>query len=87
MKIDPAGDHDAVLNVQGDLPTIEPEAIRAAIAPLQDPARRYRDDWGGDPTIDEERTNLNVVKAVAAIAPSATHWSRALFHAGDGALG
>ena len=48
MKIDPAGDHDAIVNVQGDLPTIEPDAIRAAIAPLQRPCGRYRDHWRGD---------------------------------------
>ena len=67
MKIDPAGDHDAIVNVQGDLPTIEPDAIRAAIAPLQDPRSISR--LGAEITIDEERTNPNVVKAVAAIAP------------------
>ena len=33
-KIDPEERHDTVLNVQGDLPTIEPEAIRTVLAPL-----------------------------------------------------
>jgi len=32
--LDPDGDHDVVLNVQGDVPLIAPEAIRAAFAPL-----------------------------------------------------
>ena len=36
--IDAKERHDAVINVQGDLPTIEPEAIRAALAPLDEPA-------------------------------------------------
>jgi 3-deoxy-manno-octulosonate cytidylyltransferase (CMP-KDO synthetase) len=31
---DPAGRHDIIVNVQGDLPTIEPEAVRAALEPL-----------------------------------------------------
>src|SRR3546814_9697971 len=37
-RIDPDGRHDAVVNLQGDLPTIAPEAIRAAMAPLAEPA-------------------------------------------------
>ncbi|MDP6786317.1 MAG: 3-deoxy-manno-octulosonate cytidylyltransferase [Rhodospirillales bacterium] len=36
--IDAAHRHDAVINVQGDLPTIEPAAIRAVLAPLDEPA-------------------------------------------------
>mgnify|MGYP002781006182 FL=1 len=36
--LDPTGQHDAVVNVQGDLPTVSPAAIRAALVPLMDPA-------------------------------------------------
>ena len=90
MKIDPAGDHDAIVNVQGDLPTIEPDAIRAAIAPLQDPAVDIA-TIGAEITIDEERTNPNVVKAVAAIAPGerigrALYFTRATVPSGEGPL-
>ena len=90
MKIDPAGDHDAIVNVQGDLPTIEPDAIRAAIAPLQDPAVDIA-TIGAEITIDEERTNPNVVKAVAAIAPGerigrALDFTRATAPSGEGPL-
>ncbi|HYC03928.1 MAG TPA: 3-deoxy-manno-octulosonate cytidylyltransferase [Azospirillaceae bacterium] len=63
LALDPEGRHDAVVNVQGDLPTIEPETVRAVFAPLARP--------GVDiatlvvPIRDEaERTNPNVVKAV-----------------------
>ena len=90
MKIDPAGDHDAIVNVQGDLPTIEPDAIHAAIAPLQDPAVDIA-TIGAEITIDEERTNPNVVKAVAAIAPGecigrALYFTRATAPSGEGPL-
>lgn len=34
QTLDPDQKHDTVLNVQGDVPLIEPEAIRAAFAPL-----------------------------------------------------
>src|SRR3546814_260434 len=37
-RIDPGGRYDVVVNVQGDLPTIDPAVIRAALAPLEDPA-------------------------------------------------
>ncbi|MBO6507343.1 MAG: 3-deoxy-manno-octulosonate cytidylyltransferase [Roseibium sp.] len=33
-RVDPDGKFDYILNVQGDVPLIEPEAIRAAFAPL-----------------------------------------------------
>jgi 3-deoxy-manno-octulosonate cytidylyltransferase (CMP-KDO synthetase) len=36
--LDPEGRHPLVLNVQGDLPTIDPAAIRAAAALMADPA-------------------------------------------------
>jgi len=37
-KIDPGGKHDVVVNVQGDLPLLDPAAIRAALSPLADAA-------------------------------------------------
>ncbi|MDE2006685.1 MAG: 3-deoxy-manno-octulosonate cytidylyltransferase [Rhodospirillales bacterium] len=36
--LDPEGRHDVVVNVQGDVPTIDPALIRAALLPLADPA-------------------------------------------------
>lgn len=38
LKADPDGRAEIVINVQGDLPTIEPEVIRAALRPLDNPA-------------------------------------------------
>ncbi len=35
--IDPEGAHDAVVNVQGDMPMLDPSAIRLALAALADP--------------------------------------------------
>ena len=35
---DPRGEHDVVVNLQGDVPTVSAEQIRAAIRPLQDSA-------------------------------------------------
>ncbi|HEV2160871.1 MAG TPA: 3-deoxy-manno-octulosonate cytidylyltransferase [Stellaceae bacterium] len=38
QTLDPRGAHDVVVNVQGDLPLLDPRAIRSALAPLADPA-------------------------------------------------
>jgi 3-deoxy-manno-octulosonate cytidylyltransferase (CMP-KDO synthetase) len=37
MRLDPERWHDAVVNVQGDLPMLDPAAIRTALAGLADP--------------------------------------------------
>jgi len=68
--VDPAGRHDVVVNVQGDLPTIEPATIRASLAPLADTMVDIA--TLGVPITDErEKTNPNVVKAVVELAPGA----------------
>lgn len=35
-RLDPGAAHDVVVNLQGDLPTVDPEAVRRSIAPLAD---------------------------------------------------
>lgn len=54
--VDPTSEHDVILNLQGDVPLIEPAALRAAFSPLADEAvdigtimteirdERFRDD-------------------------------------------
>lgn len=86
--IDPDGTYDAIINLQGDLPTIEPAVIRAAFAALADPevdigtiACRIDDE--------AERTNPSVVKAVFGLPPGATtaralYFSRATVPTGAG---
>jgi len=37
-ELDPGRAHDVVVNLQGDFPTLAPEALRAVLAPLADPA-------------------------------------------------
>jgi len=71
--LDPEHRVDIVVNVQGDLPTIDPADVRSALKPLEDAAV----DIGTlaavitDPT---ERTNPNVVKVSGPqIAPGRLH--------------
>ncbi len=64
-KADPNGVVETVINVQGDLPTIEPETIRAALRPLENPAVDIA-TLTVEITHEEEKTNPNVVKVVGS---------------------
>ncbi len=89
-KIDPAGAHDVIVNLQGDLPAIDPADLRAVLAPLADPAvdiatlvAECREDY--------ERREPSVVKCVTAFAPGervarALYFSRAPVPSGEGPL-
>jgi 3-deoxy-manno-octulosonate cytidylyltransferase (CMP-KDO synthetase) len=78
---------DIVINVQGDLPTIAPEDIRAALAPLADHAVDIA-TIAAEIRNDEERTNPNVVKVVGSpVGPQHLHalyFTRATAPWGDG---
>ncbi|HVW55260.1 MAG TPA: 3-deoxy-manno-octulosonate cytidylyltransferase [Rhizobiaceae bacterium] len=75
-KIDPSGSVETIINVQGDLPTIDPASIRAAVGPLADPAVDIA-TLGVEITREEEKTNPNVVKIVGS--PVADGRLRALY--------
>jgi len=72
--LDPEHRFDIVVNVQGDLPTIESADIRAALGPLADPAVDIA-TLAAVITDKSELTNPNVVKAVGG--PVAHHRFRA----------
>jgi len=61
--VDPENRYDTVINLQGDLPTIAPEIIRAVLTPLAEPAVDIATLAApiSDPA---ERSDPNVVKAV-----------------------
>ncbi|MBX3569888.1 MAG: 3-deoxy-manno-octulosonate cytidylyltransferase [Rhizobiaceae bacterium] len=87
--VDPHREVETVINVQGDLPTIEPATIAAALAPFDDP----QVDIGTvavEIARDEERTNPNVVKVVGSpLSPTrlrALYFTRATAPWGDGPL-
>lgn len=89
LAIDPQARHDTVVNVQGDLPTIEPETVRAALRPLREPATDIA-TLGVVIAEEAERTNPNVVKIVGTeIAPGrlrALYFTRATAPWGEGPL-
>ena len=89
QSFDPDGKYDAVVNVQGDLPTIDAADIRAVFEPLVDPNVDIA-TLAAEITRQEERTNPNVVKAVAAFGAGrvarALYFTRATAPHGDGPL-
>jgi 3-deoxy-manno-octulosonate cytidylyltransferase (CMP-KDO synthetase) len=71
--LDPEHSIEIVVNVQGDLPTINPADIRAALGPLADPAVDIA-TLAAVITDPAELTNPNVVKAHGApLAPGRLH--------------
>ena len=87
--VDPDGVYDVVVNVQGDLPTIEKAAVRACLAPIDDPAVDIA--TLATPIVRaEEKDDPNVVKAVgAAVGPlrlRALYFTRARAPWGEGEL-
>jgi len=87
--VDPDGRHDVIVNVQGDLPTIAAQAVRAAVGPLAD---RQVDiaTLATEIRRAEERDDPNVVKAVgSAVAPGrlrALYFTRCSAPWGEGPL-
>ncbi len=90
QTLDPDGRHDAVVNLQGDLPDVAAALTRAAFALLDDDAvhigtiARAIEDQA-------QRDDPGVVKAVVAAEPGADHgralyFSRAAVPSGDGPL-
>jgi 3-deoxy-manno-octulosonate cytidylyltransferase (CMP-KDO synthetase) len=88
--VDPAGDHDVVVNLQGDLPAIDPAIIRAALDPLADPAVDLA-TLAAVIVEPHERDDPNVVKAVLAARAGdriarALYFTRATAPSGEGPL-
>ena len=65
QKADPYGNAEFVINVQGDLPTIEPETIRASLRPMDNAAVDIA-TLTVEITDEEEKTNPSVVKIVGS---------------------
>ena len=88
-KIDPEAKSEFIINVQGDLPTIEAKIIRQSLAPLLDGPADIA-TLGVKITDEQEKTNLNVVKIIGShIADDrmrAIYFSRATAPWGEGDL-
>ena len=87
--VDPERRAKIIVNVQGDLPTLAPADLAAALAPLDDPAVDIA-TLAAEIKTPQERINPNVVKvAGAAVAPRrlrALYFTRASAPSGDAPL-
>lgn len=88
--LDPEGRHDVVVNLQGDLPTIDPAALRALLTPLDDPAVDIATLVAPIHSADEAALT-SVVKAACAFAPGSDtapvlYFSRVAIPWGEGVL-
>lgn len=87
--LDPAGRAKIVINVQGDLPTLAPQDLRAVLQPLSDHAVDIA-TLAAEIKEPAEKTNPNVVKVVGSpVSRSrlrALYFTRATAPSGDGPL-
>jgi 3-deoxy-manno-octulosonate cytidylyltransferase (CMP-KDO synthetase) len=88
-EIDPERRHDVIVNVQGDLPTIDPRVIAASVEPLADAAVDIA-TLACVITRVEERDDPSVVKAIGTqLTPNrlrALYFTRASAPTGPGPL-
>jgi 3-deoxy-manno-octulosonate cytidylyltransferase (CMP-KDO synthetase) len=89
QQVDPDGRAKIIVNAQGDLPTLAPSDLKAALKPLADPAVDIA-TLAAEIKKSEERDNPNVVKVVGSpVAPGrlrALYFTRATAPWGDGTL-
>jgi 3-deoxy-manno-octulosonate cytidylyltransferase (CMP-KDO synthetase) len=90
QMLDPEGRHDVVVNLQGDLPALDPAQIRAVAAALDDSGADIA-TLAAQITDPAERDNPSVVKAVVAWDRSgrlgrALYFTRATAPTGEGPL-
>ena len=89
-KVDPEGDFEIILNLQGDLPAMEPGIVHDCLGPLQDKGPQIA-TIAAEITAAEDRTNPNSVKVVGTPTGvprrlRALYFSRATVPAGEGPL-
>src|SRR5690606_10458954 len=75
---DPDGTAEIVVNLQGDLPTIAAEDVRAVLRPLEDPAVDIA-TLGVEISDEDEKTNPNVVKIVGVPMADSASRLKALY--------
>jgi 3-deoxy-manno-octulosonate cytidylyltransferase (CMP-KDO synthetase) len=89
-RVDPEGDFDVILNLQGDLPTLEPHLVQDCLAPLRDKGPHIA-TIAAEIQNPAERTDPNVVKVVGTPTGlpgrlRALYFTRATAPHGDGPL-
>lgn len=88
QKFDPTGEYDIIVNLQGDVPTLEPRLLHALLEPLVDKSVDIS-TLATVITRDVEHTNPAVVKAILSQPEGATYaialyFTRATAPSGEG---
>jgi 3-deoxy-manno-octulosonate cytidylyltransferase (CMP-KDO synthetase) len=87
--IDPDGEFDHVVNLQGDVPTLEPRLVRTCLAPLADKPVHIA-TLAAEIVEADEKTNPSVVKVVGSRVAKdrlrALYFTRATAPHGEGPL-
>ena len=88
MRVDAQGTHAAIINLQGDLPNLDPQHVKTVLDIL--PGYEMS-TLVAEITTDEERENPNVVKAILSLPEGqksgrALYFTRATAPTGDGPL-
>ena len=88
--IDPQGAHDVVVNLQGDLPALDPEQLKIVVSALAQSGADIA-TLAAPIDNDDDKTNPAVVKAVVAWDAEerlgrALYFTRAMAPGGDGTL-
>ena len=89
-NVDPNCHHDVIVNLQGDLPMVEPAALTSVLEPLVEPAVDIA-TLAIEIHDPEERATPSIVKAVAPLAPDqriarALYYPRVACPSGEGPL-
>lgn len=89
-RVDPEGDIEFIVNLQGDLPTLEPRLVTECIAPLSAKGPDIA-TLAAEITDDKERVNPNIVKVVGSPLPGgrrmrALYFTRSVAPYGEGPL-
>lgn len=86
---DPHGAHDVIINLQGDVPTLDPHLLEQLLLPLDEPAVDIA-TMAAEITDEAEKQEQSIVKPVIAFETErqgrALYFSRARVPYGEGAL-
>ena len=89
MALDPQGKYDTIINLQGDMPTLDPAVIASVLAPLADPAVDIA-TLAAEIAEERERRDPAVVKAIISFyragVGQALYFTRATAPTGEGPL-
>ncbi len=88
QAFDAKGEHDVIVNLQGDLPTLEPRLLKDLLAPLANPQIDIA-TLVAEIREESEHTSPSVVKAIVSFVPGARsgralYFTRATAPSGEG---